>query len=122
MTVEYAQALFQTWRGDEWGWLKARILMIGMKYGEYHGDYLAKTALAEPNIIGALVRSMVSERLLESTGEHRKGAAPAAHGRRSYVYRLTERGARFARLYKDSLIDLGRTEPEQPPEQLGLLG
>lgn len=99
--------MFRTWKREEYGWLKARILLIARQKGEFHGDYLAATELTERSIIGACVGALVRAQLIRSTGEHRRSRTVAGHGRRSYVYELTARG----------ISVLGRL-PEVPREVL----
>jgi hypothetical protein len=113
--LEQAQALFQHWRRDEWGWLRIVILRIAYQRGEFHADYIAEQQLTERNMIGAAVNTLVKQGFLRSTGEHRKGHSAVSHGRRSYVYNLTDRGFSLARGLPH--ID----DPEDPEyEQTGL--
>jgi uncharacterized low-complexity protein len=114
VSFEEAGALFQMWRAETWGWLKARIVVIARRRGEFHGDDLAGVELGERNIIGAVVNALVTSGWLESTGEHRAGRSAASHGRRSYVYRLTERGEQLA----DSVAHVERGRLPQRPERV----
>jgi hypothetical protein len=91
-TLEEAQDRFGTWREEEYGWVKNRILELALTHGEFHADQLAEQPFAQRNVIGAAVNALVCAGLLVSTGEHRKGTSPAAHGRKSYVYCLTGAG------------------------------
>jgi hypothetical protein len=115
-SVDEAQALYEHWRAERWGWVRARILMLTLKHGEFHGDYLSGVALPEPNIVGAAVRAMNREGLIRSTGEHRASQSVAAHGRRSYVYELTAEGRQVALRLRAQWIELGKGPrgPVQP--------
>jgi DNA-binding MarR family transcriptional regulator len=106
--------LFQHWKRDEWGWLRIVILRIAYQRGEFHADHIAEQQLTERNMIGAAVNTLVRQGFLQSTGEHRKGHSAVSHGRRSYVYMLTDRGFSLAR-------GLPPHEPDEPEfEQTGL--
>jgi hypothetical protein len=118
MTVQAADTLFFEWRREEYGWLKVAILKIATERGEFHGDYLADVKLKERNIIGAVVNAMVRAGILVSTGEHRRGTSDASHGRRSYVYRLTDGGRTLAeRSYQSAYVPLP-PEPDDSPATL----
>jgi hypothetical protein len=92
LTLAQAQSLFEHWRRDEWGWLRTAILRIARERGEFHADYIAAQQLSERNMIGAAVQTLCKQGFLYSTGEHRRGGSSVSHGRRSYVYKLTQRG------------------------------
>src|SRR3954447_9753041 len=92
LTLDQAVSLFRQWRNDEWGWLKTDILRIAYRRGEFHADYIAGQKLSERNMIGAAVNTLCRQGFLYSTGEHRRGKSTVSHGRRSYVYKLTQRG------------------------------
>ena len=96
MTVDRALELIETWRPYELRRCKEMILVAALIAGEFHSDALADVVFDERNIVGIAVRALSQQHFIVSTGEHRKGRAPAAHGRRSYVYRLTERGRESA--------------------------
>lgn len=77
--------------------VKLAIMRHAWAAGEFHADDAADWQVSEPNIIGAQVNALARGGLIEKlnrhgAAEHRKGAAKAAHGRASYVWRLTERG------------------------------
>jgi DNA-binding MarR family transcriptional regulator len=97
LTLEQAQSLFAHWRRDEYGWLRVAIIRIAQRRGEFHADYIAAQELSERNMIGAAVQSLCKQGYLYSTGEHRRGSSKVGHGRRSYVYKLTEYGHSLAR-------------------------
>lgn len=97
MTLAHAQSLFEHWRRDEWGWLRTAIIRIAHQRGEFHADYIAEQQLSERNMIGAAVQALCKQGFLYSTGEHRRGGSSVSHGRRSYVYKLTERGVTLTR-------------------------
>lgn len=90
-TVIQAEARFRQHRPNEFNHLRRRILAIALEQGEVHGDDLAGIDLSQRNEIGAAINGLVKEKLLVSTGEHRKGTSKASHGRRSYVYAPTDR-------------------------------
>jgi len=114
LTLEEAQALFGHWKRDEYGWLRTTIVRLAYRHDEFHADYIAAQELTERNMIGAVVNGLCRMGFLTSTGEHRKGRSAASHGRRSYVYRLTERGMALA-------CHLPPAEPGEPSEeQIGL--
>jgi hypothetical protein len=92
LTLDQARSLFEHWRRDEWGWLRTAIIRIAHQRGEFHADYIAEQQLSERNMIGAAVQALCKQGLLYSTGEHRRGGSSVSHGRRSYVYKLTQRG------------------------------
>jgi hypothetical protein len=78
------------------------ILLTAAERGEFHADDLADVHLPEPNLIGAAVNALAKGGLLEKLNrhgqlEHRKGVAPAAYSRASYVWRPTKRGKEVAR-------------------------
>lgn len=116
-----ATALFRQWRSEEWGWLKARVLWIAGRDGEYHADNLADLTLAQPNIIGAVVGALVRGHMLVSTGEHRRGSSEASHGRRSYVYVLTPKGLRTVEAMRAAPRELLPHRPVEAPPVLSLL-
>jgi hypothetical protein len=97
LTLGQAQAYFQHWKRDEWGWLRTAIIRIAQTRGEFHGDYIADQQLTERNMIGAAVNALVRQGFIRSTGEHRKGHSTVSHGRKSYVYELTDYGHSLAR-------------------------
>lgn len=112
LTLEQAQGLFAHWRRDEWGWLRTVIIRIAAKHDEFHADYIAEQQLSERNMIGAAVNALCNQGFLVSTGEHRKGSSKVSHGRRSYVYKLTERGRNLSRVLPPS-VETGEPEYEQ---------
>jgi hypothetical protein len=63
--------------------------------GEVHADDVAYVPVSERNIVGIAFRTMREAGFITSTGEHRKSKETAAHGRKSYVYRLTDKGMRL---------------------------
>lgn len=92
-----ARRLFETWRSDEFGYLKRRILSHAMRYGSVHSDDVSQEALdGHRNMIGAAFNALRGAALIQSTGEHRRSNIASTHGRRSYVYRLTDKGRVFA--------------------------
>jgi hypothetical protein len=102
ITLSEVQALFETWRASEYGYVRALILLTAAERGEFHADDLAHLALPQPNVIGAAVNALARAHLLEKRNrsgeiEHRKGAAEAAHARASYVWRATPAGIIAAR-------------------------
>lgn len=118
LTLEAAIALLKEWRGEEMGWVRARIVQLARRHGEYHADQLAEVQLAQPNVIGAAVRALMSGGYIEPTGERRRNEAKAAHGRRSDVYRLTERGRTLAGRLQDEVGDrLPGPRPQEDPRQ-----
>lgn len=102
MTLDRAQELLERWRADEMGWVRARILQVARLRGEVHADDLADLPLEQPNVIGAVINALCRGSrewggpLITSTGERRRAAAEASHGRRSDVYRLTPVGVTVA--------------------------
>lgn len=114
VSLAQAQEMFRRWKPEEFGWLKARILLIAKAKGEFHGDFLEGTELSERSIIGATVNSLVRSHLLVSTGEHRRSRTAAGHARRSYVYVLTVRG----RSLMDQLAEVPREELPVRPESV----
>lgn len=104
-TADDAVKLLARWRGEEMGWVRARIVQTARIRGEYHADDLAGVELAQPNVIGAAVRSLLTAGLIASTGERRRNEAAAAHGRRSDVYGLTERGGIVAEALRRQIDD-----------------
>lgn len=92
MSVDRALELIETWRPYELRRCKEMILVTALIADEFHSDALADVVFDERNVVGVAIRALVQSRMIVSTGEHRKGKSAASHGRRSYVYRLTERG------------------------------
>lgn len=118
LSLAMAQTLFERWKVEEYGWLKARILLIAKKHDEYHADYLASVEMSQRNLIGASVSALTTQRLLRSTGEHRVGKTVASHGRRSYVYQLTKDGQRMVDLHRADLIALAEGPPQSQQQAL----
>lgn len=118
LSLGMAQALFERWKVEEYGWLKARILLIAKKHGEYHADHLATVEISQRNLIGASVNALSVQKLIRSTGEHRVGKTVASHGRRSYVYQLTEDGQRMVDLHRADLIALAEGPPQSQQQAL----
>lgn len=98
VTLQEAKELFRKWRAAEFGWVNAKIILTAKQYGEFHSDHMEDIEVRNRNVIGAAVSSLQQQGIIISTGEHRRSQVPAAHGRRSYVYRLTPRGERLAAL------------------------
>jgi predicted ArsR family transcriptional regulator len=126
MTVTEARNLLATWRSDEYGYIKRRILKHAWNNGSVHADDVSQDEYASRNIIGVAFNALRSAALIQSTGEHRSSRHPAAHGRRSYVYRLTERGRSYARVLqvdREAVLS-GKPVPEEiyMGEQLKLDG
>lgn len=97
LSVREADELFNSWRPMEYGWLRARIIALAARHGEYHADMLAGVEITEPNQVGAAVQALARMDILEKLNrdgdvEHRTGTSDAAHGRQSYVWRLTPKG------------------------------
>jgi hypothetical protein len=115
LTLEQAQGLFAHWRRDEYGWLRTVIIRIAARRGEFHADYIAEQELSQRNMIGASVNALCNQGILVSTGEHRRGGSKVGHGRRSYVYKLTERGEQLSRV-----LPPGEENNEPDYEQGGL--
>lgn len=115
-SLEEAQALFEKWKAEEYGGLKVRILYEADQHGEFHGSQLAELQIGQPNLIGAAVQSLTHAGLIENRNrlgqvEHRKSPSMgAAHGRASYVWRLTPSG--------QSLVAALEADPELYQELL----
>lgn len=112
-SLPQARKLFQKWKREEMGWLKARILYIAEQKGEFHGDDLEDVRLSERNLIGAVVNALARGHLIVSTGEHRRGSSEASHGRRSYVYVLTPLGRSICEAMRR--VD-SKTLPQRPSD------
>lgn len=83
-----AQVEAEQVRASWLAWLRKRIIETIDARGEYHADDLADVVgMPTPNLLGIAVNQLLRQGVIESTGEHRAGKAPASHGRRSYVYR-----------------------------------
>ena len=100
-SLSQAQTLFGDHRKDDVERVRVWILLTAHMRGEFHADDAANWKLTEPNVIGSTVNAMARQRELEKLNfygqeEHRPGKAPAAHGRKSYVWRPTERGHMIA--------------------------
>lgn len=89
-------AVYQQTRSSEFGDVCRWIVNEAATRGEYHADAAADWQITQRNLLGIAVRHLVTNGVLEQTGEHRPAAAAASHRRRSYVYRLTELGQRAA--------------------------
>lgn len=101
LTIDQARRLFETWRSDDFGYIKRKILVTAFEYGQVHADDVSQDlegSGASRNIIGAAFNSLRGSGLIQSTGEHRASRMPSTHNRRSYVYRLTGKGKEFARV------------------------
>jgi hypothetical protein len=63
-------------------------------HGTYHADDLLTLGIPAEckNIVGAQTNAIVRQGLMAETGERRSTSDPAGHGRRSAVYRITEKG------------------------------
>lgn len=71
-------------RLDILGWLEG--------HSTWHRDDLRiPLASADKNVLGAVVNGLIRSGKIVETGERRKSSDPAAHGRKSNVYRLKTR-------------------------------
>lgn len=72
-------------RADILGWLDG--------HATWHRDNLrVPLAPADKNAVGAVVGGLVSSGVIVETGERRKSADPASHGRKSNVFKLQRSG------------------------------
>lgn len=89
-TFEAAAALLQTFKGDWSAAVRADILQHLESHPEWHRDDLRVQLPADSkNVLGAVVNGLVRSGRIVETGERRASSEPAAHGRRSSVYRLS---------------------------------
>lgn len=107
-----AQALFEKWKGEEYGWVKARILTLARIHGEYHADMMIGVELESPNMIGAAVNALARGGYLEKLNrqgevEHRQTASGTSR-RASYVWRLSAKGRDTAAKLRKALGDSDR--------------
>lgn len=96
LDVREATALFEKWKAEEFGWVKAKILTVARQRGEYHADDMIGLELAQPNMIGAAVNALARAGFLEKLNregriEHRETRSKTSR-RASYVWRLSARG------------------------------
>lgn len=109
-------AHYQDTRSTEFGDVCAWIVRTASDRGEYHGDDAAEWALVNRNALGLAVRHLTRNGIIEPTGEHRPSTARAAHGRRSYVYRLTTLGRRAAARWPKPAHVAKGTDPNDPTQ------
>ena len=96
LNVTKATELFSKWRGEEFGWVKARIVTLARIHGEYHADMMIGVTLSQPNMIGAAVNALARSGYLEKLNregdvEHRQTRSGTSR-RASYVWRLSADG------------------------------
>jgi hypothetical protein len=118
-TLDEAQTLFATWRGESYGWLQAHILRLAVQRGEYHADMTAHLELPEANLIGAAVNALAKRGLIEKLNrdglpEHRAATSNASHGRGSWVWRPTLRGTGL--LTRAEFANMAPSAPPPPPQ------
>lgn len=122
LDVELADEMFDFFRVAEYGWVRARIVLLALRAGEFHAEQMAEIQLPQPNMIGAAVNALATWGVLEKKNrrgeqEHRSGSNPASHGRASYVWRLTDpRGRQFAARMPSRLAEIQVPEVHQVVE------
>lgn len=81
-------------------------------HGTYHADDLLTLGIPAEckNIVGAQTNAIVRQGLMAETGERRSTSDPAGHGRRSAVYRITEKGRAKLRPHQETGESLGGPE------------
>jgi hypothetical protein len=100
LTVEQADSLYRAYRPARYDQLTQAILARCLRLGSIHADDLRDVPIGNANLVGVAFNRLRTDGLIVA-GEHRASVSPAAHGRRSYVYRLTEKGREFAGLVRD---------------------
>lgn len=113
-------AIYQAHDGSTFGTVCQRIARAAITAGEFHADQAADWRMSTRNMIGIAVRHLCTNGVLESTGEHRPAAAPQAHHRRSYVYRLTPLGERAAAAWRERSSSRIDEWPLEEPDQAQL--
>jgi predicted transcriptional regulator len=98
--------------------LKRRILRQAYDRGEVHSDDVSQEfAEGNRNMIGSAFNSLRGSGLIQSTGEHRRSRMPSAHGRRSYVYRLTALGRSYGKVLNEApeqvMVDVAEALKEE---------
>lgn len=94
-TFEAASALLHTFKDDWAAAVRADILQHLEHHAEWHRDDLQLILPPDSkNVLGAVVNGLVRSGRIEETGERRASAEPAAHGRRSNVYKTSGCGYR----------------------------
>ena len=77
--------------GPEETFLDAILALIATMRGEFTGEDVRRSWTGDdphnPNCWGAVIKSAVSARLIEPTGEYRKPSDPRSHSRKIQVYR-----------------------------------
>jgi hypothetical protein len=87
-TLEEGEALIHEHKASLALAIRNDILIHLDQYESWHRDNLTIEIPAESkNALGAVVSGLISSGLIEETGERRKSSDPAAHGRKSNVYR-----------------------------------
>lgn len=88
-TLEAGVGLIETHKPDWAAAVRADILRHLQHHPTWHRDNLDVPLPADSkNVLGAVVAGLIRAGRIEETGERRASAEPAAHGRRSAVYRL----------------------------------
>lgn len=87
-SYEQGEAALEGHRPDEVRAVQNAIIGCCKLNGECHADDVAFVQVTERNVVGVAFRALAEAGVIESTGEHRASKLPAAHGRKSYVYRL----------------------------------
>lgn len=87
-TLEAGIDLIEIHKGELAAAVRADILRHLESHVEWHRDDLTVHLPADSkNVLGAVVNGLVRSGRIVETGERRRSAEPAAHGRRSSVYR-----------------------------------
>lgn len=89
-SLKEASDLIETHKDDLAAAVRADILDHLESRPEWHRDDLrVQLPAASKNVLGAVVNGLVRSGRIVETGERRASSEPAAHGRRSSVYRLS---------------------------------
>lgn len=91
-TVEEAQQVFLTWKGDEFEKVSRIIFASALDGGEFHSETLVGVTLSQPNVIGAATNSLAKRGLIAKGEPNERRVSSPTSRRKSDVWRLTEAG------------------------------
>jgi hypothetical protein len=95
-TVEEAEAVFRSWKGDEFERISRAILATALDRGEFHSEVLVGEPLSQPNVIGAATNSLQRRGLIERGSPAERRVSSETSRRKSDVWRLTYAGREVA--------------------------
>lgn len=88
-----ALRVLEVWRGEATGWVRARVLALARRNGEYHADMMVGVRLGPPRTLDVVTDHLARQGLIEKLNaagerEHR----PTRNRSKAWVWRLTPEG------------------------------